>query len=114
MDIPSINLTQNDLVVLAIIVDGYLKSLLLPHAYPEHTAAHSWTLQQLKARFQVLAKKQGDTQLLLTELDVIALDEAVSGFIRICERGKPSSRRRSLSIAELNRFRQELAKMKSS
>jgi hypothetical protein len=89
-----------------------LKSLLLPYVYPEHSAQHSWTLQQLKARFQVLAKTQADTQLLLTELDVIALDEAVEGFIRICERSKQSPQGTQIPVERLNEFRQQLAKMK--
>ncbi len=113
MDVPSINLTQNDLALLAIIVDGYLKSLLLPHVFPEHSAEHSWTLQQLKAKFLASARTKRDTQVLLTELDVIALDEAVSGFIRICERSKPSLRGTSIPVEKLNEFRQQLAKMKS-
>jgi hypothetical protein len=112
MGIPHINLTQNDLSVLAIIVDGYLKSLLQPYVYPEHSAQHSWTLQQLKAKFQTLAKKKSDTQILLTELDVISLDEAVEGFIRICERSKQSPRRTQIPIARLNEFRRQLAAMK--
>ncbi len=112
MGIPRIHLTQNDLALLAIIVDGYLKSLLLPHVYPEHSAQHSWTLQQLKAKFQAHAKTRADSQLLLTELDVIALDEAVEGFIRICERSKPSLKGTQIPVAQLNEFRQQLAKMK--
>ncbi len=112
MGIPHIHLTQKDLAFLAIVVDGYLKSLLRPDVYPEHSARHSYTLQQLKAKFQTLAKTQGDTRLLLTDLDVIALDEAVSGFIRICERSKRSPQGVSITVAELNEFRRQLAKMK--
>jgi hypothetical protein len=112
MGIPRIKLTQNDLALLAIIVDGYLKSLLMPNVYPEHSARHSWTLQQLKTTLQALAKTKHDTQLLLTELDVIALDEAVEGFIRICERTKQSSQKDRIPVERLNEFRQQLAKMK--
>jgi hypothetical protein len=112
MDVPQVNLTHNDLAFLATVIDGYLKSLLLPYVYPEHSTRHSPKLQELKAKFQAIAKGKRDMPVLLTELDVIALEEAVLGFIRICERGKLSLPGTAITVAQLKEFRQQLAKMK--
>lgn len=112
LSVSRMKLSQNDLTLLVIIIDGYLKSLDLPTLYPEHLCEYSPILEKLKATFQEIIISHRPLQLSLTVLEVIALDEAVEGLLRIFERSRPSPQGTQMALVKLNRFRQELTKMK--
>jgi hypothetical protein len=112
MSTSRMKLSQHDLTLLVLIIDGYLKSLELPTIYPEHLCEYSPVLEKLKATFQETVISHGSVQLSLSMLDVIALEEAVEGFMRLYERSKPSPQGTQIALVKLNQFRQELAKMK--
>jgi hypothetical protein len=105
-------LSQHDLTLLVLIIDRYLKSLQLPTLYPEHLSEYRPVLEKLRATFQEIVIAHRPVQLSPTMLDVIALDEAVEGFTRICERSRPSAQGTQIALVKLNQLRQELAEMK--
>jgi hypothetical protein len=112
ISIANMKLSQYDLTLLILIIDRYLKSLQLPTLYPEHLCEYRPVLERLRATFQEIVIAQRPVQLSLTVLDVIALDEAVEGFTRICERSKASRLGTYMALVKLDQFRQELVKMK--
>ncbi len=112
ISISNMKLSQHDLTLLVLIIDRYLKSLQLPTLYPEHLSEYRPVLEKLRATFQEIVIVHRPVQLSLTMLDVIALDEAVEGFTRICERSRPFPQGAHIALIKLNQFRQELAEMK--
>ena len=112
INIANMQLSQHDLTLLILIIDRYLKSLQLPTLYPEHLSEYQPVLEKLRATFQEIAIVHRPIQLSLSMLDIIALDEAVEGFTRICERSRPSPQGTQIALIKLKQLRQELAEMK--
>jgi hypothetical protein len=112
MSISNLKLSQNDLTLLVLVIEGYLKSLDLPTLYPEHLCEYRPVLEKLKATFQRIVVAHGAVQLSLSMLDVIALGEAVEGFIRLFERSEPPPQGTPFALVKLNQFRRELAMIK--
>ena len=112
MRVPRTQFTQNDFAILVITIDVYIESLQLPHLYPEHSAYYLPLLQNLRSILWALVKIGWEGDFLLTEPQVIALDEAVQGFIRICHRCKQGERGYPRTVAVLTRLHNQLEQLK--
>ena len=80
-----ISLNHAELSLLVYAIKAYDQSLDLPELFPEHSGRYSHILSEQRLIFFTLATAYRDFDLVMTELDIIALDEAVQGFMRICE-----------------------------
>jgi len=87
-----------------IIVDSYLDT--------EHSDRYGAILRQLRKTFTAMAVREDDAPLLMTELDVMALDEAAESFILICKESDGPEEKKQIALKSLNGLRQELAEMK--
>ncbi len=112
MGVPRIRLTQNDFVILVIAIDAYVISLQMPQMYPEHSNRYVPILENLRAILWSLVKLGWKKDFLMTEPQVIALDEAVLGFMRICERSKRNEAGYPRTLVMLNQYHQLLEEMK--
>src|SRR5579859_1268283 len=61
-------------------IDAYLQSLDLPDLFPEHSSKYQHILSDQRLIFFTLATAYRDFDLVMTEPDIIAVDEAVRGF----------------------------------
>ena len=111
MGIPRIRLTQNDFAILVVTIDAYIESLHVPDIYPEHSASYAPILLHLRSIFWSLVKRKWDGDFLMTEPQVIALDEAVRGFMRICERCKKDETGYPRTVAALTQYHQWLEEL---
>jgi|SRR5579859_3069026 len=112
MSIPRLKLTQGELSLLVYAIDAYLQSLDLPDLFPEHSSKYQHILSDQRLIFFTLATAYRDFDLVMTEPDIIAVDEAVRGFMRICERLKKGAWGYPQAMSMLTRIHEKLEQMK--
>jgi hypothetical protein len=110
MNVSPLILGNNELVALRMIIDRYLECLLTPEAAPPHSSRA--VLKKLREMFVQMREEGGNMVLFMTEPDVIALDEAIEGYIRMFKCSHLSARKKRPVIACLKRSREGLAEMK--
>jgi hypothetical protein len=112
MNVSPLILGNNDLTALRMITDSYLESLLRLDISPEHSSGNSAALEKLREMFVQMRGEGCDVVLFMTEPDVIALDEAIEGYIRIFKCSQLSARKKRPVIECLKRSREGLTEMK--